>query len=315
MGQFWIKEFNIDGWRLDVANEVDKNFWRYFKTEIKSVKAEVVFLTNLEKNLAFESPHMFEIISGAEKALADNNFIMQLKSTDTKSSKEFIKELNARSQTDGFLIHASILDDELASILINEEIPYIIIGKPHKNNRLSWVDNNTLSGNLVSKYLIETGHISPVFIGGDENDHISNDRLLGIKEELHRVDLELQAELIVEKLKLPLEADKAIESLIRSGIKFDSVICSANSLAFGALQAFKSRGFSIPQAFSIITFDTYPFANITRPTISSVDINLFDMGYQAATYLLKRIRNINLTVQSYSTIPSLIVRESSIVRN
>ncbi|GJM72836.1 hypothetical protein HMSSN036_50520 [Paenibacillus macerans] len=28
VAEFWIKEVGIDGWRLDVANEVDHHFWR-----------------------------------------------------------------------------------------------------------------------------------------------------------------------------------------------------------------------------------------------------------------------------------------------
>lgn len=41
---YWIKEFDIDGWRLDVANEVDHQFWREFRTAVKSVKQDVYIL-------------------------------------------------------------------------------------------------------------------------------------------------------------------------------------------------------------------------------------------------------------------------------
>lgn len=37
VGAYWVREFGIDGWRLDVASEVDDGFWRAFR---KSVKAE-----------------------------------------------------------------------------------------------------------------------------------------------------------------------------------------------------------------------------------------------------------------------------------
>ena len=36
---YWIKEFDIDGWRLDVANEVDQPFWREFRKTVKNIKA------------------------------------------------------------------------------------------------------------------------------------------------------------------------------------------------------------------------------------------------------------------------------------
>ncbi len=37
---YWIKEANIDGWRLDVANEIDHDFWRKFRKAVKDVKED-----------------------------------------------------------------------------------------------------------------------------------------------------------------------------------------------------------------------------------------------------------------------------------
>lgn len=37
---FWEKEASIDGWRLDVANEVPMEFWRKFRTHLKSVSTD-----------------------------------------------------------------------------------------------------------------------------------------------------------------------------------------------------------------------------------------------------------------------------------
>lgn len=43
-GKFWVRETDIDGWRLDVANEIDHAFWRRFKKEVKEVKADLFFI-------------------------------------------------------------------------------------------------------------------------------------------------------------------------------------------------------------------------------------------------------------------------------
>ena len=40
----WLKEFDVDGWRLDVANEVDKEFWRAFRRTARRVKPESVMI-------------------------------------------------------------------------------------------------------------------------------------------------------------------------------------------------------------------------------------------------------------------------------
>ncbi|MGG6432536.1 alpha-glycosidase [Anoxybacillus sp. D401a] len=41
---YWIREFDIDGWRLDVANEVDHQFWREFRQAVKAIKPDVYIL-------------------------------------------------------------------------------------------------------------------------------------------------------------------------------------------------------------------------------------------------------------------------------
>jgi cyclomaltodextrinase / maltogenic alpha-amylase / neopullulanase len=37
---YWIKEFDIDAWRLDVANEVDHHFWKRFKQVTTAIKPD-----------------------------------------------------------------------------------------------------------------------------------------------------------------------------------------------------------------------------------------------------------------------------------
>lgn len=44
IGRYWIKEANIDGWRLDVADEIDSTFWNEFRREVRSVKKECFIL-------------------------------------------------------------------------------------------------------------------------------------------------------------------------------------------------------------------------------------------------------------------------------
>lgn len=44
IGLYWIREFDIDGWRLDVANEVDHAFWKTFKQAVSAEKPDIYIL-------------------------------------------------------------------------------------------------------------------------------------------------------------------------------------------------------------------------------------------------------------------------------
>lgn len=41
---YWIREFDIDGWRLDVSDEISHDFWRRFRKVVKAEKADAVII-------------------------------------------------------------------------------------------------------------------------------------------------------------------------------------------------------------------------------------------------------------------------------
>ncbi len=44
IGEHYIKEYDIDGWRLDVSDEISHSFWRKFRERIKACKEEAVII-------------------------------------------------------------------------------------------------------------------------------------------------------------------------------------------------------------------------------------------------------------------------------
>lgn len=50
VGRYWIREFHVDGWRLDVANEIDKDFWRTFRKAVKEENPDAVLIGEVWEN-------------------------------------------------------------------------------------------------------------------------------------------------------------------------------------------------------------------------------------------------------------------------
>ncbi len=42
VGEYWIEKVGIDGWRLDVSDEVEHRFWKHFRDRVKSVDADAL---------------------------------------------------------------------------------------------------------------------------------------------------------------------------------------------------------------------------------------------------------------------------------
>ncbi|OFW78905.1 MAG: hypothetical protein A2201_06770 [Alicyclobacillus sp. RIFOXYA1_FULL_53_8] len=50
VASYWIEECDIDGWRLDVANEVDHVFWRKFRDRVKKAKENALIIGEVWHN-------------------------------------------------------------------------------------------------------------------------------------------------------------------------------------------------------------------------------------------------------------------------
>ena len=50
VGQYWLREYDVDGWRLDVANEVDDSFLRAFRKAVKEIKPDAMIIGEVWEN-------------------------------------------------------------------------------------------------------------------------------------------------------------------------------------------------------------------------------------------------------------------------
>ena len=91
----------------------------------------------------------------------------------------------------------------------------------------------------------------------------------------------------------------------------DAIVCANNYLALGCVSAIREAGLSIPGDIGVMTFDDYPFSQQTDPPLTAVDIDVRDMGNQAADLLLSILRHPNKQVQTYITTSNLIERTST----
>ncbi len=67
IGKYWVKEYDIDGWRLDVSNEVSHNFWRKFRNEIKTIKPDCFIVgENWDNSLPWLQGDQFDSVMNYE---------------------------------------------------------------------------------------------------------------------------------------------------------------------------------------------------------------------------------------------------------
>lgn len=270
----------------------------------------IIFATELAQGVGFENPHMFEIVTGIARYLDEKGYLLVLKHISANSASEEIKNLMLGEQADGVILHAGIVTRQLEQVLIKEALPHLVIGKPDFNTRLCWIDiSHEVAGQIAADYLLDKGYRRILFMMGNaEEDQISERRLKGLLSAL-------------EEEELPIETVKGITTYEKSLIAMNGilereklpevVLCTNNYLAMGCIQSSRNKGIDIPQNIALMTFDNYPFSMIVSPTLTAIEVDMYEMGWQAARFMLQKIKKPDLQIQSFCTTPKLIEREST----
>lgn len=161
-------------------------------------------------------------------------------------------------------------------------------------------------------HLVEHGHRSIAFIGARrttvEKDYMR--RLTAYRKAVRDFKLDNNPNLI-EYGDLGREnSRKAMNKLLRSGVRFTAVAACDDNSAIGAMEAIKEAGLRIPEDIAVIGFDdTYP-AMVQDPSLTTLHQQKFETGYQAVELLLEKLSGVKPGNESKEIPVNLIIRES-----
>lgn len=275
----------------------------------------ITFIVRAERNAAFNNPHLFEIMCGVESVLSSKGYSLTFVNlAEGQDEGRVIESLIEQKNTDGIVLHVSAVSKKIPGILTDGNFPHIVIGRPDFESELCWIDtNNNLSGSIAAKHLFNLGYRRVAYIGGGEDDLISLHRLQGAQKAAEELGMAILPEEIRQGAVTIEDARLVTAQLLREK-RPEAIICANNTVALGTVRSIHDRALKIPDDIAVISFDDYPYSRIVEPALTVVNIDVYDMGMQAGIMLLRKLKKPSLQVQSYTTLPVLIARGST-VRN
>ena len=110
------------------------------------------------------------------------------------------------------------------------------------------------------------------------------------------------------------ESEQALQFIRQMGIENVSLMLGPDELTAEAIRAQKNKlaafGLRIPKDLSIVSFNNSLFSRITNPPLTTVDVNPYQLGIEAASQTINHIENPNLLATKIIVPHQLIVRES-----
>ena len=264
-------------------------------------------------NVFFQNPFFSEVIQGLSEGVHDNHYALQMTSGKTEQdSYEGVVQMVQGGRVDGIILLYSMIDDKIMEYLILRKFPFVVIGKPNDLvDKITHVDNdNYMAAKEATEYIIENGHKKIGFIGGSPSLTVTLDRLEGYKEALRASNIALEENYIIHEDFLREGGQEAVKALLRRTIPPTALLVTDDLMAVGVVNSLTEMNIDIPTEVSIVSFNNVLFAEMSRPPLTSIDINIKELGYQAAKSLIQLLKNENEPVKRIIVPHRLVVRQS-----
>lgn len=233
----------------------------------------------------YENAFHLEIIRGIGQFCNQRRYVNTvITGEDDAEVLDAIQSMVANTQADGFILLYSKKDCPVAAYLRSEGLLHVIVGKAAQSaNQTIYIDNdNALAGEEATDYLYEMGHRR---IAPQEGDCVEIDTLNDSYE-------------------------PALKALLTAPDRPTAVLVSDDILAVVLEQFCSKLGLRIPKDLSIVSFNNSLFSRITNPPLTTVDVNPYQLGIEAASQTINHIENPNLLATKIIVPHQLIVRES-----
>lgn len=265
-------------------------------------------------HLSLANPFFPEALRGISACANQNGFFVLLSVEDNEVDKHYnIENIVGAGVVDGVVMLYSRLEDETFNMLKDNKFPFVVVGKPVNGNanKANYVDNDNIGAAYeATTHLINKNRNSIGLITGPLNLLVSLDRLEGYKRALSDRGIPFKSDFVKESDFSEEGGFNAMESLLKSKDCPNAILATDDLLALGAIKAIKKSGLKIPGDISIISFNNIPAAEFLTPPLTSIDINPFELGYEATELLFQCLENRKSTYQARIVPTKLIERDS-----
>jgi DNA-binding LacI/PurR family transcriptional regulator len=240
----------------------------------------------------FQNPFFPEVIRGISKVAHDKEYAILISTGETENEiYEGVVRMVQGGRVDGVILLYSRLNDRVTNFLNEKKFPFTMIGKPHTNaDGTTHVDNDNYSAaKAVTDYLLSLGHKQIGFVGGSLNLLVTVDRLKGYQDALTAANVPLRKEYIVHEEFLREGGQEAISELMSLNTPPSALVVVDDLMALGMLNTLDEMNVRVPEDLSIISFNNLLLSEISRPPLTTIEVNIYQLGFQAAKCLIEKI--------------------------
>jgi len=260
------------------------------------------------------NPFFSEVVRGIEEAATKADYHILLASTEESVKKEadLIKMFLCR-KVDG-IIAMPVFDNSNAHLDLYRslKIPFVFPGR-----RLEGLVNHSIlhsdhdGQRKVIEHLIANGHRRILYIAGPKKVSNTIDRLAGVAEAYANNAMEVDPDYIVEASGHIEDGYYLTNQALNRGLGFTAVACFNDMLAMGVLKSLYENNLKVPHDIEVFGYDNLYMSQFMQPSLSTVDVPKYRLGYVAMETLLAHIQDSSLEYITKDFPTRLVFRETT----
>ncbi|PKR77914.1 LacI family transcriptional regulator [Halalkalibacillus sediminis] len=261
----------------------------------------------------FQNPFFPEVIRGISTKSHEKKYGLYMTTGDSQEEIfEGVCDIVRGRRVDGLILLYSAVDDQMMDYLLEKKFPFTVIGKPYEHEEeITFVDNDNKKAAFdATSHLLELGHEKVAFVGGGMELVVTIERIAGYEKALMSQGIDMVDDYIVHHEFLQEGGRDAIQELMNLEQPPTGLVVSDDVMAFGIASRLDEMGLDVPGDISIVSFNNVIFSELATPSLTSVDINIFQLGYEAAECLFEILGEEKVLPKRITIPHKLIVRNS-----
>ena len=207
--------------------------------------------------------------------------------TFSMEEKEELPKLLREKIIGGLIIIGWMSDSYVRKILAAADVPTVLMDFQIKGIRCDAVMSSNYVGMYkMTRYLLEKGHRDIAFVGSVKaNDNIL-DRYYGYRKALMEAGIRERKEWILEDRDL----EKGLAVVEVPEYMPTAFACNSDWAAGLLFDELSKHGYRVPQDISIVGYDNYLYGNSFAEQLTTYNVDMKQMAYQAVKLLKGKIR-------------------------
>ena len=204
--------------------------------------------------------------------------------------EEQVKLMYRQKRVDGFIILYSDPEDPVRKYLMDNNVPFVIVGAPEGfENDITYIDNdNQLMGKKAVEYLYQKDIVRFYLLRMILKSEVSSERYFGYLRGMEKLGLTIDKALLFDR-RDPMIMEALIEKIESS--KATALIVIADTISVRLVQFLSYYQLKVPDDISIITFNNSAYSTLIHPYMTTFDINVANLGRTSFRRLVELIKS------------------------